>query len=282
MKKPVIGKMACIIMLLMSAYTPVAPSPCNDGAGSADNDLWSVHNCWWDFVLWQYKAYRMWDSNWKDWGFRDACNIGEPYPKAHNASYLLTYGLTDGIWQWHGTLDYRRAGEAWASPNHNTIHYVPANTRAWLAQAQKRFLREDRTRLSCLLFDIDAVTANPATRAGDYVHEGWHHWQYKRGYSGHMNGPIGACTMNGRACDWYYWHGVGAYAFGEMHKYTTDGQFFHSPNQAQVEFLCDVSEMSKWWVPTSVRNRGRIEANQRLGSRFRNTVAYRCGDPRPW
>jgi hypothetical protein len=88
--------------------------------------------------------------------------------------------------------------------------------------------------------------------------------------------------MTGSACDWYYWHGVGAFDFGQMHKYTADGAFFHSPNQAQVEFLCDIAELSQSWVPTSVRTIARSEANQRLNARFRNAVGYRCGDPRPW
>lgn len=275
--------MSTALALFMS-ISPAKASPCIDGASVSDQDLWATHSCWWDFVLWQYKAYRMSDGDWgpSTWGFRDACNSGLPYPKAVNASYLLTYGLNESAWQWHGTIDYRRAGEAWSSPTHNQIHYIPNSGRAWLAMAEKRFLLEDRTQMSCLLFDRTAGTGVPSTRAGDYVHEGWHHWQYKNGYSGHMNGPVGACTMSGSSCDWYYWHGVGAYAFGEAHKYTSDGRFFHSPNQIQVEFLCDVREMNEWWVPSSVRTAARSEANQRLANRFRNAVGYRCGDPRPW
>ena len=61
-----------------------------------------------------------------------------------------------------------------------------------------------------LLFDLGASTNNPATRAGDYVHEGWHHWAHKHGYDpSHMDGPIGACTLGKGGCDWYYWHTVG-------------------------------------------------------------------------
>lgn len=270
----------CMVTLLTSTQVS---AQCITGASQAERDLWATHNCWWDFVLWQYKAYRMSSDDWGGWGFNDACNVNLPYPKAVNASYLLTYGLReDGSRQWHGTIDYRRAGEAWSSPNHNQIHYIPSTSRAWIAQAEHRVFGEDRTQMGCLLFDQGSANNNPASRAGDYVHEGWHHWQYKRGYSGHMQGPIGACTLNSKGCDWYYWHGVGAYAFGEMHKYTSDGRFFHSPTQAQVEFLCDVAEVSKAWVPMSVRNVARTEANQRLASRFRNAIGYRCGDPRPW
>jgi hypothetical protein len=271
------------VVLLVLLFNVQVHAQCNDGTVQAERDLWTTHDCWWDFVLWQYQAYRMGRSDWENWGYDDACNPALPYPKAVNASYLLTYGLNeDQSFQWHGTIDYRRAGEAWSSSNHDQMHYVPSTSRAWLAQAQNRSPEEDRTRMGCLLFDTDSGNGNPSARAGDYVHEGWHHWQYKRGYSGHMQGPVGSCTLTSKGCDWYYWHGVGAYAFGEMHKYTSDGSFFHSPTQAQVEFLCDISESSQSFVPTSVRTLARAEANQRLANRFRNAVAYRCGDPRPW
>jgi hypothetical protein len=122
------------------SITPAKASPCIDGPSVSDADLWATHSCWWDFVLWQYKAYRMSDGDWgpSAWGFRDACNSGLPYPKAVNASYLLTYGLNESAWQWHGTIDYRRAAEAWSSVNHDQMHYIPNSGRAWLARPRGR------------------------------------------------------------------------------------------------------------------------------------------------
>jgi hypothetical protein len=272
----------CLVFLVAVRGTL---AQCIRGPSASDRAVWALQNCWWDFVLWQYKAYRMWNDNWGSWGFNDACNLRLEYPKAFNASFVLTYGLPDDqSLQWHGTIDYRRAGEAWGTEGHGTIYYMPSTSRSWLAQAETgRFLAEDRTKMGCLLFDSTATTGVPSTRSGDYVHEGWHHWQHKYGYDpSHMNGPVGSCTMTGNACDWYYWHTVGQYAFGEMWKYTSDGRFFHSPNQSQVEYLCDIGELGTGWVPTVVEQLARAEANQRLGSRFRNAVGYRCGDPRPW
>jgi hypothetical protein len=258
---------------------------CIDGASQSDKDLWATHNCWWAFVLWQYQAYRMHDSEWNGYGFDDACNVAMPYPKAVNASYLITYGLRDDYaLQWHATIDYRHAAEAWETDTHNEIYYAPSEDRSYLAAAETgRFLAQDRTLMGCLLFDLGASTNNPATRSGDYVHEGWHHWQHKHGYNpDHMQGPIGACTMSGSACDWFYWHTVSQFNFGDMWKFTTDGHYFHSPNQAQVEYLCDLAELPSGFVPNSVLILAKSEANQRLSTRFRNGVAYRCGDPRPW
>ena len=56
----------------------------------------------------------------------------------------------------------------------------------------------------------------------------------------------------------------------------------HSPTQIQVEFLCDIADESAWWVPASVREVARSEADERSGERFINGPGYKCGEPRPW
>ncbi len=269
---------ALVVAAALLAPAPL-PAQCITGTSQAERDLWATHNCWWDFVLWQYRAYRMWSSNWNGWGFQDACNSNREYPKAVNASYLLTYGLTDNYsLQWHATIDYRHAGEAWSSSTHDQITYVPSTSRDWLARAPS-----GKTEMGCLLFDGTEPTSTPSTRSGDYIHEGWHHWQRKHGYKAeHMQGPIGSCTLTSEGCDWYYWHRVSEFDFGQMWKYTSDGRYFHSPTQAQVEYLCDINELGQGWVPNTVAVAARAEANQRLANRFRNAVGYRCGDPRPW
>ena len=104
---------------------------CLDGASQSDKDVWATHNCWWDFVLWQYRAYRMFADDWGGYGFFDACNLALPYPKAVNASYLVTYGLSDNYaLQWHATIDYRHAAEAWETDTHDEIYYMPSEDRS--------------------------------------------------------------------------------------------------------------------------------------------------------
>ena len=251
---------------------------CPTGISPDELDLWATQNCWWDFVLWQYKAYRMFSSEWQDWGFFDACNLNLAYPKAFNASYLVTYGLSDNGFQWHGTIDYRAAAEATGSNTHDQIEYVPRRCNDALGKTNG-----DQTELCCTVFDPQQANGTVAIRAATYTHEGWHHWQAKYGYQqDHMTGPIDACKEAGPHCDWYYWHGVGAYAFGEMWKYTPDGRFFHSPTQVEAEFHCDVAELSQPFVPRSVREIARWAANYLFDMRFRNAVGYRCGNPRPW
>ncbi len=218
-------KIFAFIIMYAIFYNPVTTSAqdaCNNGISQADQDLWADHNCWWDFVLYQFRAYRMFDDKWGNWGFRDACNLNLAYAKAVNASYLLAYGLTDDRnSQWHGIIDYQRAAVAYGTPNHNQMTYEPSTNRGWLAKASSNGI----TRLGCLLFDANSINGVPSTRSGD---------------------------------------------------------FFHSPNQAQVEYLCDIAENAADFVPASVRQLAESEANQRLTSRFINDVAYLCGDPRPW
>jgi hypothetical protein len=117
------------------------------------------------------------------------------------------------------------------------------------------------------------------------MHEGWHGWLRKYSWNngscgGHRCGPLGNCTASG--CDYFYFHGVGAYAFGAL--YQTDGTAnrFHSPNQVQVEFLCDVADYPKAWVPASVRQKAKADADARAVARFINGPGYKCGGPRPW
>jgi hypothetical protein len=111
------------------------------------------------------------------------------------------------------------------------------------------------------------------------LHESWHHWQHKYGFK---TDHIGGCS-NG-ACDYYYFHGVGAYVFGNLHVYDTNPQHlrFHSPYQLCAEFEGDLAEYAKPFVPTIVTQTARNLGNLRISTCFANAVSYRIGNPRPW
>jgi hypothetical protein len=195
--------------------------------------------------------------DWQNRGWNDACNVNLEYPKHWNASYLVTYGLVDNFFQsFHGTADYRAAGEAAGSVFHNSLYHSIKDDNGVFGAFQPTAFGPDILYTSCPLYNRTVSNANPGSRSGDYMHEGWHAWLRKYGWNngsvgGHRPGPQGNCTFNG--CDYFYFHGISAYAFGAM--YQTDGTAnrFHSPNQVQVEYLCDVSDQPKWWVPASVR-----------------------------
>lgn len=271
------------VVLVLGIASP-AEAVCNQTAASqADRDLWNTHGCWHDFYLWHYRAYDTPYSDWKNRGWSDACNSRFEYPKHWNSAYLITYGLQDNWYNsFHGTSDYRAVAEAASSRYHKRIHHKPVDRTDIYGSYSPS---SGAVSTSCLLYNPGESNANPAARAGTMIHEGWHAWYHKYNYKqgsagGHHPGPQGACTING--CDYFYFHGIGRYAFGSL--WYTDGTAarFHSPNQVQVEFLCDVADFPKPWVPKSVRETAAADANRRATQRFINGPGYRCGQKRPW
>jgi hypothetical protein len=281
------GKTLLAAVLLIAASAATAYAVCNQSnASTADKNLWAMHGCWKEFYLWEYKAYDLRQSDWSNRGWNDSCNNKFEWPKHWNAAYLVTYGLLDSNSQsFHGTKDYRATGEAASSSFHTSLYHTASDDSCCFGGFVYHPVGANEIQTMCALYNPTATNANPGSRAGDFVHEGWHAWLDKYDWDngscgGHRCGPKEACTVNG--CDYFYFHGIGDYAFGAM--YQTDGTAnrFHSPNQAQVEFLCDVADLSKNWVPASVRLAAKTDADQRAVQRFINGPGYKCGSPRPW
>jgi hypothetical protein len=279
-----------VLALLGALALRAAPAQavCNQATASqADRDLWNTHGCWQAFFLWQYQAYDMSGSDWGGRGWDDACNVNKEYPKHWNAAYLLTYGLQDNnSFSFHGTADYRGTAERWDNAYHDDLYHAPTDDTSIFGRWSYHFFGSNEVDTSCLLYDPNLrPNANPGSRAGDFEHEGWHGWMDKYDWDngscgGHRCGPTGNCTAKG--CDYFYFHGIGAYAFGAMWENDGTANRFHSPNQVQVEFLCDVADFPQGWVPNSVRLAAQADANQRASQRFINGPGYFCGNPRPW
>lgn len=280
-------KLAVCLTVLFSAIAVYANCD-QTTASQADKDLWNTHGCWQAFFLWQYQAYDMRGSDWGSRGWNDACNVNKEYPKHWNASYLLTYGLQDN-WQFsfHGTVDYRATAERWDNQFHDDLYHTATDDTSIFGRFSTHFFGPNEIQTSCLLYDPNLATnANPGSRAGDFNHEGWHGWMDKYNWDngscgGHRCGTPGNCTAKD-ACDYFYFHGIGAYAFGAMWENNGTASRFHSPNQVQVEFLCDAADYPQSWVPNSVRLAAKSDANTRASTRFINGPGYFCGDPRPW
>lgn len=275
-----------ILALGLGAASPAWASCDQTGASQADQDLWNVHGCWSDFYLWQYQAYNMSSNDWSSRGWNDACNVNKEFPKHWNAAYLVTYGMGDnGTYSFHGTVDYRATAEGPSSDYHPEICHQATDATNIYGSYSTSLFSCDKVKTSCLLYDSWRSNAHPASRAGDFMHEGWHGWMNKHGYNngsyGGHRAMQGACT-DCDCCDYFYWHGIGDFAFGAMWEDDGTPNRFHSPNQVQVEFLCDVSDYPQSWVPASVRTSAALDANSRAAGRFINGPGYSCGDPRPW
>jgi hypothetical protein len=269
--------------LLAALGAGQALAVCNQTTSSqAEKDLWNVHGCWQDFFNWSYQSHDQRYSDWSNRGWTDACNVNKEFGKHWNAAYLVTYGLSENSWQWHGTTDYRQLSERYSGNFHGSIYHACDDDTCCFGSYSPS---SGRVATHCPVYDPAWSQGNPASRAGDFMHEGWHAWLQKGGWNngscgGHRCGPTGNCSASG--CDYFYFHGAGAYAFGTL--YQTDGTAnrFHSPNQVQVEFLCDVYDYPQNWVPWSVRSAAKTDADYRSATRFINGPGYKCGNYRPW
>lgn len=281
---------AAIIGLSVFCAVVPAHAVCDQtSASQADLDLWNVHGCWADFINYQVDVYGIGSGDWGNRGYNDACNPNLEYPKHWNASYLIGYGLLDDYsGSFHGTIDYENTAQRWGTQYHDDLYHTPQDGTSLIGKFVFHWYHDNEVQSWCPLFNASFANANPGSRAGDFMHEGWHGWNVKHGYNtgydtGHFPNPMGGnCTMANANCDYFYFHGVSTYLFGDMWRDNGTASLFHSPNQVQVEFLCDIADFPQWWVPTSVRQAAAQDANGRSVTRFINGPGYVCGSPRPW
>ena len=271
----------------LMALARTALAVCNEGSAStADRDLWNIHGCWPDYFVWEAGAYDVRSGDWGNRGYYDACNLNMEYTKHWNAAYLVSYALPDSLsprTQWHGTADYQGTAAGWSNVLHGGTYQVPTDDLSIFGRWTYELFDDNKVETSCLLYSAQYQNANPASRGGDFIHEGWHGWQFKNWYNpSHFNGPLGNCTMSGNACDYFYFHPVAQYPFGTMYYQNGSASWFHSPNQVQVEYLCDIATNARSWVPYSVRTAAAADANQRAVARFINGPGLKCTAPTPW
>jgi len=251
------------------------------------------NGCWEEFYLWGYRAYDigLTDDSWHPWGYHQACDIDRPFAKTMVSIGLIAYGLTDDyLQQWHSTGDYISLTRATASRFHSNYTTEWRNYQGESLGSYNSF--SNTFTHTCKMnegFGTFGVGNNSAViRAGVLVHESWHAWQDKHGYSvAHADGPLRACTVNVEgACDAFWPHAVSAFDFGQLHtaSFTPTGTplDFHTPYQVEAEFYCDIAELSRVEVPPIERDRARLESNFLLASTFINVAPYRCGSTRPW
>lgn len=230
------------------------------------------------FNQWARDHFQVTNDSWDPWGAFDPNDKSRPYGKTLNAIFLIGYALSDNhSLQWHSLEDY----ESLASGRDNRFHshnYKRMITWSGSAEATASGNRID---LHCPLFLENGISNFASHRAAVLVHEGWHHWQYKHGFeSGHPSG--GACTW--AEGDYYYFHGLGTFEFGQLHGYSTNPAnfHFHSPYQIEAEFFADLAELARPSVPNLVCQTARDHGNILLANAFVNATPYRIGQPRPW
>jgi hypothetical protein len=285
------SKRAFVFVLAISgaSWTVKADANCNETSSvQSDQDLWKVHGCWKDYFNWHYKAYYTTSGDWGGRGFYDACNQNKEYPKHWNAAYLISYGLADdNNHSFHsGQKDYQEMSRGRSSSEwHDGFHHQVSDDLSFLGQwVHAGPFGNSLLITSCNLYDVGKVNAGPGSRGGDFVHEATHSWLRNHGFvpDHHTNPNGGKCTLPGANCDYFYWHKLRNYVFGALWEQDGTGNRFHSPNQSQVEYLCDVSDFPAKWAKASIRIEAALDPNTRAMSRFINGPGYSCGNVRPW
>jgi hypothetical protein len=247
-----------------------AVAVCPNALPPGEQDLWAVHNCDSAFRNWFRDSYNLQFVHWGGaWGW-DECDPNFAFGKMLNAGYLLANGVQDEtLGPWHSSSDYSE----WGNAHQDDWRYQP-NDQDNDAYAISRggLFQFDRIEMTCI-----GINRSAGQRAGTMLHEATHmfYWQWDH----HANNPINNCADNEPCSDEWLFHELGEYGYG-----TLDGandSMKHSMNQIQIEFLCDLGEFPKPWVPITIAQMAWAESTNIMTNRILNPPGWTCGLERP-
>src|SRR5262249_6237285 len=155
--------------------------------------------CIQSFFVSEAQNYDVRSDDWGDRGFFQACDLSKEFTKHWNAAWLIKNGLqnsTSPRTQFHHTNDYEGLAVAADNNYHDDTSPVATDDRRIFGSWSWRPFGANQVATSCLLYDASSPNANPASRGGDFVHEGWHGWLWLNWYwPDHQPGPQGACMF---------------------------------------------------------------------------------------
>lgn len=244
-----------------------AAAVCPDSQDNNDQMLFQVHNCSPEFKTWFRLAFKLKRQHWDEgWGW-DSCDSRLAFPRMMNAGYLLTYGLVDvPVGPWHSNRDYY----TWASGLRHRFQYEPQNDTDQQAQAFDGSFRTDRVEMNCPgLYGWSA-----GQRAATLTHEATHVKYYR---FSHQKNPPGTflCTKGKKCSDNWYFHALDEYPYGKLEGHK------HSMYQMDIEFLCDLSEFAKPWVPSPLTTIAGVWSDLFMNQLILDPPGWTCGTPRP-
>jgi hypothetical protein len=257
---------------------------CIDGVAAVDLAVWRLipyQAQWPEFYSYARAAFDLTDDSWNPAGGGAPDDARLPYGKMINSIYLLTYAIrNEYLPQFHSREDYMLAANGADNAFHDDYEYQFRNRNDGLSA--KAIESGSRTEMYCPVFNVGVYVDDPARRASVMVHEGWHHWQYKYNWQSHHE--FGGAITGGQEGDKFYFHGTGAFDFGQLHTIDLGANpiKFHSPYQVEAEFLADLAEYSFGWIPIAVTDSAKAFGNDILANRFQNATSYRIGQPRPF
>jgi len=249
------------------ATTDWARAHCSEGFGLEDNVVRLNHDTAEADAYLDHHWYNMREKDWLDadrgWSSVEFME-GREYHKHVLAARLIKDGVNfDGPAQELGPLPpWCYPTRAWHHPTADYFEVSKADrTRDWHQR-----LRHDcsdaqdanatihygawrhRVELKCPIFDLiddrgNLNSVQASSRAGTFVHEGWHAVLDRQGFNTHHV----PCTRNARSnCDTFHPHGLYAFEPGEMYDWEIGA---HRTYGAQYELMCDLSVRPASWVP---------------------------------
>lgn len=274
-----------------------------------------------DYVTWHYDNHRMDWHTWGLRGFNDACNSSREFTKHWLAGYLVAFGtfgkedidsLPPGYpYHWNSQSQvndidlvgrpfhfredwWRTARGEKGKPKYHTkfdveIHndiaqFDPDPDDFFSAAAHFDRRGRDTVRFNCTAFQQNQPMFNSAAaRGGLMIHEAWHSALLSQGYK-FDHGAVkdfdeSGCPL-GKNCDYYYYHAKEAFPNDTLHDAKDRG--FHSVYQTHYEYLCDIADHPRAWVPNSAREHAYYALFGVWHQRFHEKgPAPECGVPSP-
>lgn len=280
-----------------------------------DDALWQTHECRPEYVNFHFQRYDLRYDDWSEKGWTDACDPLQAYGKHWNATWLIDYAISfDSPWwspsgrAFHHSVDYGSLTEHSSSGYHDAQRHMMAgyslNSNGTqpilLGKYQTPVAASNRVNTYCETYDVAETGArgnnvSPDMRAAVMVHESTHGFYHKIGFywgscGGHYcpgeltaasNTPF--CSQPG--CDLFYFHGARAYG-KDMLWYQDDnlgrGQYFHTPYQSEIEFLCDLAAFGAEWLPMSVIQDAQAQSMLLGTQALINGPGIACGTMKPF
>lgn len=163
---------------------------------------------------------------------------------------------------WHIRYEYYQ----WAEGSRHDFHYEPTEESG--SGAPFATASDGQIEIKCPSLN----NRTPVARASTMLHEATHVLYDDFSHQANRGGT----NCSDPCSDSWFFHGL-----REPSGFPSTTTRNHSPNQIQIEFLCDVWEFPDIFLPFTAYNDAKSKADDRMQNRILNPPGWTCGVPRP-